>query len=152
MVEVVAGDAPVGLVEGERRRAGTVLGPVMGAEHRLELLGHPDRHHPSTVGALGAGQMRAHHVGLAGVLGEAHHRDVLAFGEAGDRRAEPVTDLLEDRRGRDLVAQVRGQERHDLPADLQVGDVGVQVDAVQTLDVERDVPVEDVVDVCKSRP
>jgi hypothetical protein len=42
---------------------------------------------------------------------------------------------------------VLGQERDHLAADLQVGDVGVEVEAVQAIQVERDVAVEDVVDV-----
>jgi hypothetical protein len=40
-----------------------------------------------------------------------------------------------------------GQERDHLAADLQVGDLGVEVDAIQAIQVERYVAVEDVVDV-----
>jgi hypothetical protein len=74
------------------------------------------------------------------------HRDVLGISEATHGPAERRPDLVQDRRGRDRVAQVRGQERHDLPADLQVRHIGVQVDPVQTLQIQRDLPVQDIVD------
>jgi hypothetical protein len=45
------------------------------------------------------------------------------------------------------MAQVLGEEGDHLPADLQVGDVGVQIDAVQALQVEGHMAVEEVVDV-----
>ena len=85
----------------------------------------------------------------AGAVGplEAQQRDALLLGKGRDPLAEAVADALEQHRGGDLVAQVLGQERDHLPADLQVGDVGVEVDAVQAIQVERDVAVEDVVDV-----
>jgi hypothetical protein len=77
----------------------------------------------------------AHDVGLAVVAAETHHRDVLTLGVAGDRGAEPIADALKDRRRGDGVAQVRREERHHLPADLQVRDVGVEVDPVQTTSI-----------------
>jgi hypothetical protein len=61
------------------------------------------------------------------------------------RKRSPMR--FEQGRGRDLVAQVLGQERDHLAADLQVGDIGVEVAAIQAIQVERDVAVEDVVDV-----
>jgi hypothetical protein len=42
---------------------------------------------------------------------------------------------------------VLGQERDHLAADLQVGDVGVEVDAIQAIQVERYVAVQDLVDI-----
>jgi hypothetical protein len=85
----------------------------------------------------------------AGAVGplEAQQGDAPLLGEGRDRLAEAVSDPLEQDRGGDLVAQVPGQERDHLAADLQVGDVGVEVDAVQAIQVERYVAVEDVVDV-----
>jgi hypothetical protein len=47
------------------------------------------------------------------------------------------------------MAQVPGEEGDHLPADLQVGDVGVQIDAVQALQVEGHMAVEEVVDVAR---
>jgi len=44
------------------------------------------------------------------------------------------------------MAQVLGEEGDHLPADLQVGDVGVQIDAVQALQLEGHMAVEEVVD------
>jgi DNA-binding transcriptional ArsR family regulator len=41
------------------------------------------------------------------------------------------------------VAQVLGQERDHLAADLQIGDLGVEVDAVQAVQVQRNVTVEE---------
>ena len=47
------------------------------------------------------------------------------------------------------MAQVLGEEGDHLPADLQVGDVGVQIDAIQALQVEGHMAVEEVVDVAR---
>jgi hypothetical protein len=91
----------------------------------------------------------AHDLGLAGVLGEAHDRDAVVGGEAGHRRPERVADLGEAGRRGNRMAQVLGQERDHLPADLQVRDVGVQIDAVQALQVEGHMAVEEVVDVAR---
>ena len=40
---------------------------------------------------------------------------------------------------------MRGQEADDLPADLQVRHIGVQVDPIQTLQVQPHMPVQDVI-------
>ena len=37
-----------------------------------------------------------------------------------------------------------GQERHDLPADLQVRDIPIEVEAVHALQVQPDLPAEQV--------
>jgi len=71
----------------------------------------------------------------------------LLLGEGRNCLAEAVPDALEQGRGGDLVAQVLSQERDHLAADLQVGDVGVEVDAVQAVQVKCHVTVEDIVDV-----
>ncbi|HEY3193670.1 MAG TPA: hypothetical protein VGK42_00365 [Candidatus Dormibacteraeota bacterium] len=85
----------------------------------------------------------------AGTVGplEAQQGNVVCLGEGRDRLAEAVADAFEQGWGRHLVAQMLGQERDHLAADLQVGDVGVEVDAVQAIQVEGDVTVEDIVDV-----
>jgi hypothetical protein len=44
------------------------------------------------------------------------------------------------------VTEAVGQERHDLRRGLQDGPVGVDVDPIQALDVQRDVPIGYVVD------
>src|SRR5437773_7801817 len=45
------------------------------------------------------------------------------------------------------MAQVPAEELHHLPAHLQIRHIGVQVDSIQTVEVEDDVPFERVVDV-----
>jgi hypothetical protein len=42
---------------------------------------------------------------------------------------------------------VVGKEANDLAANLEVGHVGVEVEAVEAVEVEQDMAVEDVVDV-----
>ena len=79
-------------------------------------------------------------------LGEPHHRDVLVVCEPRYRFAERDADLVEERRRRDRVALVRGQEAHHLATDLQVGHVGVEVDPIQALQIQPYLPVEHVVD------
>jgi hypothetical protein len=143
-VEVVDAHAPVGLDEAETGRAGLAGGAVVATEHALELLGHPDGDHPGLGGGL---QVGAHHLLLAGVLGEADHGDLVGGGEPLDRSPERVADLGEHRRRGDRVAKVLGEEHHHLPCDLQVGHVGVEVDAVKTLQVQPHMPLEQVVDV-----
>jgi hypothetical protein len=85
----------------------------------------------------------------AGAVGplETQQGNVVCLSEGRHCLAEAVADAFEQGRGGDLVAQMLGQERDHLAADLQVGDVGVEVDAVQAIQVERYVAVEDVVDV-----
>jgi hypothetical protein len=71
--------------------------------------------------------------------------------EAFHRRPEGIAQLGEDRRGGDRIAKVLGQEDDHLPTHLQVRHVGVQVDAIQALQVERYMAVEHVVDVAHRR-
>ena len=78
-------------------------------------------------------------------------RDVVGLGERVHLLAEAVANLVEQRRRRDRVAEVSGQEALHLATDLAVRDVGTQVDAVDALHFERDVPVQHVVDVDDSR-
>jgi hypothetical protein len=46
---------------------------------------------------------------------------------------------------------VLGQQDHHLPSDLEVRHIGVQVDAIQALKVQRHMAVEHVVDVAHRR-
>ena len=140
-VEVETGDPPVGLAEGEhdRRPVDVAFG---GGEHVLVLLGHPDRRHTRQTGRSLPVQIRPHHVLLAVVLLELHHRNVMRRGEAGDRAPEPGPDLLHDRRRRDRIPQMTGHEPGHLPAALQLRHVPVEVQPVQTLHIQRDMPVQ----------
>ena len=74
-----------------------------------------------------------------------HHRDVVGLGEGGDPAAEGLPDLLQARRRQHLEPPV-AQELDDLPADLQLAQVAMQVEPVQAVQVEGDVPVEHLVD------
>ena len=60
----------------------------------------------------------------------------LASANEADPAAERVPDLLQARRGRHRVPAVI-QELDDLPADLQLAQVAVQVEPVQALQVQR---------------
>jgi hypothetical protein len=144
-VEVGAGHPAVGLVERPSWRAGGGLA-LGGGPDPLELLRHPDRGDPGPSGGGLAVKVGSHHRELVVVLAELHPREVVVLGVGGDRPAEALPDLVEQRWRREPVAQVPGQERHHLGAGLQLGDVGVEVDAVQALDVQPDMAVQDIVD------
>jgi len=128
------------------------LGLFGGAEHPLELLGSHDGDHPVAAGALGRFQVGLDMVQFAVVptgavrLGQVRDWHRVCLGEGVDLAAEAVADLLDHRGGRYGLAEVPA-ELVDLPAHLQVRDVGVQVEAVDAGDVEPDVAVEHVVDV-----
>jgi hypothetical protein len=85
----------------------------------------------------------------AGAVGplETQQGNGLLLGEGRNCLAEAVADAFEQGRGRHLVAQMLGQERDHLAADLQVGDVGVEIDTIQAIQVKRYVALEDIVDV-----
>jgi hypothetical protein len=84
--------------------------------------------------------------GAVGPL-ETQQGNGLLLGKGRNCLAEAAADALEQGRGRHLVAQMLGQERDHLAADLQVGDVGVEIDAIQAIQVKRHVTVQDLVDV-----
>jgi len=150
-VEVVHGDAAVGLVEGELRSLGRVGITLAGDEHPLDLLSHPDRSDLRPAGRRGRIQVRAHHVDVAVSGGQLDHRHVVGQREGLHRPAEPVPDLLQTRRRRDRVPAM-GQELDHLPADLQLTEVTVQVDPVQAVHVQLHVPVQNLVDGHRVRP
>jgi AAA domain len=69
----------------------------------------------------------------------------VVLSEPGHRPATRHPDLLEDRRRRDRIAQMLGQETHHLAAHLQVRHIDVEIDPIQTLQIQRHMPIEDVV-------
>jgi hypothetical protein len=143
-VEVEAGDSPVGLGEGEPHRAAL---PVLGCgEDVLVLLRHPDRGHAGAAGPGLRGHVPAHHLDLPVVLAEPDDRDVVCLGELLDPAAERGADLLQDRRRGDWIAQMPGHEPGELPTDLQVRHVPVEIDPVQALHVQPHVAIEKVAD------
>ena len=143
-VEIETRHPPVGL--GERKPRNPVVARAFRrGEHVLELLRDPDRGHPAAAGARLPSQIRPHHLDLAVVLTEPHHRDVVVGGETVHRRAERGADLLHDRRRRDRIAQMRGHKRHHLPAHLQVRHIAVQIDPIQALHIQAHMPVKHIV-------
>ena len=123
-----------------------------GGEHPLELLGRHDRDHPEAALPLGLLQVGADVVELAvipaGAVGplQAQHGMSCSSAKASTAWRKRLPMRL-NRAGEHLVAQVLGQERDHLAADLQVGDIGVEVDAIQALQVQRYMTVQDLVDV-----
>jgi len=77
---------------------------------------------------------------------ELDHRDVIHLSKAAHRLPEPGADLLEHCRGGDRHAAVIVQERHDLAAYLQQRHVTIEVDAVQALDVQHRVTIQQLRD------
>jgi hypothetical protein len=144
-VEVEHRDPAVLLVEGELRRLGWVGVALAGDEHALWFLSHGDRRDLRTPGARRRGQVTLHHIDVAVGGLQTHYRDVVSIGEGRDRPAEPVTDLLQTRRRRHREP-APAQELHHLPTHLELGEIAVQVDAVQAVDAELHVPLEHVVD------
>lgn len=132
-VRVVDADPAVLLLEPEARWPG-LSRAFVAREHRLVLLRDTDGDHTGGCCLL---QERPHDVGLAVVLAEAHERDVVGLGEGHHRLTEPCSDPVEEGR-RDRVAEVLGEERDHLATDLQVGNVRVEVDMVEALEVEGD--------------
>ena len=141
-VEVIAGHPAVGLGEGVLRDGGPGIA-LAGGPDPLELLGDAGRGHPGPPGGRLRLQVRLHHVDLAVALAEPHPRDPVRAGVGLHRPAEPRPDVLHQRRRRDRLAQVLGHERDHLPAGLQDGNVGVEVDPVQALDVQDAMPVQE---------
>jgi hypothetical protein len=78
-----------------------------------------------------------------------HHWDAVVLSQASHRHPKGVAELGEDGRPGNRVAQVLGQERDHLPANLQVRDVGIQLDAVQAPQVEGHMALEEVVEVAR---
>jgi hypothetical protein len=140
-VEVVAGHPAVGLRErvlrGRRLRV-----PLVGGPDPLEFLRDADRRHPGPPGGRLRCQVQLHHVDLAVVLAELHPGDPVRRRIRFHRAAEPGPDVLHQRGRRDRLAQVLRHERDHLPAGLQDGNVGVEVDTVQALDVQHRMPIQ----------
>ena len=121
-VEVVTSDSPVGFGEPPLPCPRGTLSFIR-APDALELLRHPDRGDPGTSGGGLAVQVRAHQLQLAPdiVLAEPHPRNIVLVGKGGHGPAEPVTELLEQRRGRKRKTQVERQERHHCAEVCNVG-------------------------------
>jgi len=69
------------------------------------------------------------------------------FGEAAHGLPEGLTHPLNQRRRSDRLIAMLAEECDHLATDLQPGNIRVQVDAVQALEVEHNMPVEQLVNV-----
>ena len=77
-----------------------------------------------------------HDVVLALTLDEIDQRHVVVAGVGADRGHERLAHRRHQRRGRDRIAPVTGQEAHDLTDPLQLRDVDIEVEPVNRLDLE----------------
>src|SRR5262245_1186921 len=66
---------------------------------------------------------------------------LVSRGAQRHRLAKLGTDLLQDRRRRDLIAEMRGQKRDHLPH------ITVDVDPIQALDIPGNAPLEHTVTI-----
>jgi hypothetical protein len=139
------------LSKGELGALARVGVTLAGDEHPLHLLRHPDRRDLGPAGGRGLVQVRLHDLDAAVGRLQRHHRDVAGLGEGGDPAAEGAADLLQARRGRHREPAVPEELDH-LPADLQLGQVAVQVEPVQALQVQRDMTVQHVIYRDRHRP
>src|SRR6185437_8403049 len=146
-IEVIGGDPPVGLGVAKARDATTALVGVVGAagEHPLKLLSHPDRGHPTASLPSEPVQVWAHHLQLALPLGKADHRNITLSSELHDRPPKPQPDSLQNRRGRNREPQMPGQKTDHLTRHLKVRHPAVEIDPIETLQIQTDMPIQDVV-------
>jgi hypothetical protein len=84
-------------------------------------------------------------------LFQLENRDVVGIGERPHVATKTVADGTQQRRGRDRLAEVPGDEPHDLPADLKARHVRVEVEPVDALHIERHMTLKHVVDVRHAR-
>ena len=131
-------DPAVLLVEGELRALARVGVALAGDEHPLRLLGHPDRRDLRPPGG-GRGVQVGPSPRCCGRRPSAAPPGCDWPRERGHPAAEGVPDLLQARRGRHRLPAVI-QELDDLPADLQLAQVTVQVQTVQALQVQATCP------------
>ena len=101
--------------------------------------------------------MRAHVVELAVIPARAigplqlNDRDLVLGRVPLDLAAEAVADRLKQRRGGDRPTEMTAQEPDHLPADLQPRHIRVQIQPIDTLNLERHMTLEHVVDVRHAR-
>src|SRR5580658_3018015 len=123
------------------------------AEDPLELLGGDNGHHPEATVTLGPLEIGPDVIKLAVVptsairFSQLEERDLVLDGEGLDFTTETVPDLLKQSGRRDGVSEVSGEEGDYLACYLEVGDVGIEIEAVHAGQVEADVPFEHFIDV-----
>jgi hypothetical protein len=110
----------------------------------LELLSHPDGDH----GGLGCRlEIGRHDVDVAVTFLEVNDRDVVIFGEGVHGSAKPIAHLLHHCGRSNRHAKVIAHENEDLAGGLQVRHVCVEIDAIEALEIEGYMLVEQVVHV-----
>ena len=82
---------------------------------------------------------------------ELQHRDPPVAREPAGLRSEPITDLSQQRRGRDRMPEMPTQEPHNLTGDLQPRHIRVEDHPVDALDLERHMTLEHIVDIRHAR-
>jgi hypothetical protein len=71
---------------------------------------------------------------------------VVLLTERAHGGAKTVTNLPDDSRGGDRLAEMLAHEGHNLVGNLEVRDMGVQVDAIEALEIKLHVTVEEIAD------
>jgi hypothetical protein len=152
-VEVVDADPALLLRPPEVDATGGRPGVLGRGEDPLELLRRDDGDHPEAAGPFGSFQVGTDVIELAVIpaaavrLLQLQDRDPMARSEGLDLASEASADLLDESGRADAIAEVTFQELVDLRPDLQVRHIGVEVEPVDALHLQRDVTVEHLVDV-----
>ena len=155
-VEVVGADATF-LPEEVKRRDARLARAVPRAPDPLELLSHDQRDDSEAAVALGPLNVWADVIELAVIPAGAirrlqpQHRDLVRGDEPARLGPEAVADPPKQSRRGDRMTEMAAQEPHDLPGNLQAGHVRVQKQPVDTLDLERHMTLEHLVDVRHAR-
>src|SRR5581483_4257395 len=146
-IEVVAAHPPIGLGKPPLRRPCRRLA-FIGSPDPLKLLSHPDRCYPKDTRRRLTGQVRAHQfqLGTHIILTELHPWDVVGLYKSRHRPPEPLTDLVEQRRRGKRITQMPRQKSHDLRTDLQLRDISIEINPIQTLDIQRYMPLKNIID------
>ena len=93
---------------------------------------------------LEPGQVLLHHVIFALTLMELHHRNLLLFGEALHGCYEGFGHLIHQGGGGELVAAVETKEFRDSTFTLQHRHVDIEVHAIDAIQLESHMMIEDV--------
>jgi len=123
---------------------GRRVGPLLRPEDPSLLLGLADEDHP--FGGGEAGQVRRHHVVLPLFGREGDEGDLLPGREGLQGPDEGLADRVHQGRGGKRVPAVVAEERDHAPLVLELGDVHVEVHAINALDFQRDVLPENLGD------
>jgi hypothetical protein len=116
----------------------------LGAEDGGLLLGLADEQ--DTFGFAEAGQVFCRDIVFALPLGEGEDWDGVRGGEVGDGLDEGVADGSEQRRGGKAMSAVVPEKADHAQFALQLGDVDVEVHAVDAFDLQGHVRAEDIGD------